>query len=275
MAWNVDTGDLLHRQTLNGAWSIKPVISPDGRLVAVGPPSVPLDEPTHVRLFDLNTGRERTPIVPSGGLRYEVNGFSPDSRHLAILVLGVRYLDGTNSIWDVRGETPILVRTVPSYKIVWSPDGSRYAILTERLNESGFSIYDNETGKMQYFVNHQLGFSKNFGNNSVVWSPDGRRIAAIFPYQAGEGAEVIKVYEAATGRELLTLRVPLNTRSFNKLLFAGDGRKLTFTEIISEKADPAHSGAQYSIVTTTWDATPRPAPPLPESTVLPDSKKDP
>jgi WD40 repeat protein len=115
----------------------------------------------------------------------------------------------------------------------FSPDGSRVvlAAISEDARDRGIpSVFDLATGERLFRLE---GLRE--GAASILYSPDGKRIATISP-----GGE-IKLWDAATGRELLSLQRP-GSVSFGTLTFSADGRRLIF------------SGPDGLVV---WDATPR------------------
>jgi serine/threonine protein kinase/WD40 repeat protein len=275
-AWDVETGAVLLRQTLEGrAWP-GPAISPDGRLLAVvARPNAEADAYL-IRVFDLDARRERSPLTLTGVRGVTGTSFSPDGRRLAVMTLSGEVLTSAGKVvvWDVEGGAQLCTVEVPSSarmvgefvgRFAWSPDGSRFALSRDPSNGARIEVHDAATGRTLVKLDQPV--SEDGGASlvpSLAYSPDGRRIAAFLPPQAMWGARVVKVWDAASGKELLTLRPAPNgvAQGSKRLTFTGDGQRLLFAEVVTEagapRGSPGVETVTRSLVLTTWDATPLP-----------------
>src|SRR6185369_14533700 len=85
--------------------------------------------------------------------------------------------------------------------------------------------------------------------SDLAYTPDGKRIATL-SYRQSEQKVEVKLWDANTGRELLTLLTDGPSRLGNsRLYFSSDGHRLTY-------AYRTRPGAEE--IETTWDATPMP-----------------
>jgi WD40 repeat protein/transcriptional regulator with XRE-family HTH domain len=156
--------------------------SADGTRIATGS-----DDHT-AKIWDASSGAELFTITGHGDAIFRVE-FSPDS--LRVVTAGA---DKTARIWDVA--TGKLLTTVTHDDAVldatFSPDGSKIATNSW---DGTVKMWDASSGKEVRTFIDQPG-----DNSSVDFSADGKRIAAgWFPPQG------VKIWEVATGTELLTL----------------------------------------------------------------------
>src|SRR5262249_32198750 len=102
-----------------------------------------------------------------------------------------------------------------SFVPVWSPDGTRVAVGGElqmeepevgsgRVVPAG-KVDDAATGAERLVIEGRRGSSRDI---SPIFSPDGRRIALHMEQAArGGGLSAVKVWDAVTGKELLSVAV--------------------------------------------------------------------
>jgi serine/threonine protein kinase/WD40 repeat protein len=254
----VSTADFREKSTVEGtSAALFPwpdcFFSPDGRRLVVFnsapfPKAGIQPEPAgqhELKLWDVEAGREIESATfkhhESIGFRNHRIAFSPDSRFLAVHLAGhgeVTILDAATgkqrSILQVAATRSLVLLQ----SILFSPDGTRVVLQTgggpPGAAPSGMSVWDTATGKLLFRLEGTGPFP-----TLVAFSPDGKRIATsdLFP-------PATKLWDAATGRELLSLkhamlRPPLAAR----LSFSPDGHRLTLQT-------PDGQGPS-------WDATPR------------------
>ena len=122
-------------------------------------------------------------------------------------------------------------------------------------------VHDTATGRPLVTMEQPLtGEAVSAASACVAFSPDGRRVAALLAGRAA-GPAAVKVWDAASGKELLALR-PASAGGWEakRLTFTGDGHRLVFVEFEPDP-DTAFGGLRSRGVTrplllTTWDATP-------------------
>ena len=160
---------------------------------------------------------------------------------------------------------------MPRGQLAWSPDGTRIAVSHDALQVSVFAIHDTTTGQAVV----TLGLPSAATGTSpatataVTYSPDGRRVAALVSTGSTSADRELKVWDAATGKEVLAVRRPptgsrpikLNGRLGDdcQLTFNGDGHRLIAWEV-GVKLDRASDGKAGvpAFILTTWDASPVP-----------------
>ena len=111
----------------------------------------------------------------------------------------------------------------------------------------------------------------------AAYSPDGKRIAGLLTIGGPDTVPIVKVWDAESGKELLTLQVPKprsdggggggvgGPRLMNdRVFFADGGRRLIACEPGQLPADnKGGSGGGPALLFWEWDATPRPEPKKP------------
>jgi WD40 repeat protein/tRNA A-37 threonylcarbamoyl transferase component Bud32 len=190
--------------------------SPDGRRLAIAgnsPVVRILDTTTAVDVFTL-TGHSAS----VWGMAY-----SPDGRRLASAGE-----DRTVRVWDAASGLQILClqgHTATAFGVAFSPDGRRLASISRGTAGGGWPvpgeviIWDLGKGKA---VSTLPGLPEPAGDPgsgfaSLTFSPDGERLAA-------SAGRTLLVWDAATGKEILTLSG--HDRPITRVAYSPDGRRL-------------------------------------------------
>jgi WD40 repeat protein len=218
--WDTATGQ--ETWTLQGhagpVYSV--AFSPDGKRLASGG--------RDLKVWDAATGHQTLTLKGHSGLVSSV-AFSPDGKRLASGT-GDQH-QGEVKVWDAAtGQETLTLKgdTGGVTDVAFSPDGKLLAGATW----GSVMVWDAATGQETLTLNRQFSriLSDEEGmcsNNSVAFSPDGKRLAS------GSYDGSIKVWDAQTGRETLTLKERGGARQFGKsVAFSPDGRRLAGDSVL-------------------------------------------
>lgn len=199
--WTAGTGEprAVLRGHDGGVASVS--LSPDGERVASA------GQDGSVRVWPLTGG---APVILRGHEGHvRAVAFSPDGQRVASTGF-----DGTVRVWRADGTgTPTVLRDQPVGRIVWavafSPDGRRLVV-------SG------QDGAVHIWPTDGPGPPVSLrGHRDAVWSvafsADGQLVAS-----SGQDGDGVRIWRAATGRELVTLRG--HGASVEQVRFLPDGR---------------------------------------------------
>jgi WD40 repeat protein len=187
---------------------------PDGRKLAVA------GAERTVRILDTTTGVE---VLTLTGHSAAVLGvaYSPDGRRLASVGEDrtVRVWDATNGleVFCLRGHT------APIRAVAFSPDGQRLASISRGSAGGGrpvpgeVVIWDLSKGQTVLTLPARTEPGKYAEFARVTFSPDGERLAA-------SDGRTVRVWNAATGQEILTL--PSLEGFVTRMAYSPDGSRL-------------------------------------------------
>jgi WD40 repeat protein/tRNA A-37 threonylcarbamoyl transferase component Bud32 len=191
--------------------------SPDGQRLATA------SDDCTVKVWEAEKGQRALSLEGDGGLVC----WSPDGQRLA-----TASFDRTMKVWDAaKGRQTLAFQghTGLVHSVCWSPDGKRLASAGGETGKPGeVKVWDAASGQGTLTLKGHAG-----DVSCACWSPDGQRLAS-----AGEGLEEkggmitkrwgeVKVWDAASGREVRTLKVPLG--QVGSVCWSPDGKRLAST----------------------------------------------
>jgi WD40 repeat protein len=200
--------------------------SPDGQHLASAAGG--FAHPNELKVWDASGGQDALTLKGHAGWVFGVC-WSPDGKRLASAGGGSAGGDfgypGEVKVWDA--EKGLEVHTLKGHtlevkSVCWSPDGRR---LASASHDGTVKVWDVEKGLAALTLKGHTGTVE-----SVCWSPDGRRLASASKgYEIKDGKAVnfrgeVKVWDAATGQEVLSLKG--HTGLVQSVCWSPDGRRL-------------------------------------------------
>jgi WD40 repeat protein len=231
IVWDAGTGHEIAKWQAHHGWVESLALTADGRLVAsslglqVGPAAQPTTAPHDVKVWEADSGRE---LMTLRGHTSTVSSltFNRDGRLLASAATECVKL------WDMstRAEVGQLdhAPAAPGSEVIFSPDAT--TLVTRSFTSGTTSVWDVATRRFKFSL---LG---DGGSGKLTFSPDGRRIATLGRDMKADGRRIaaagrdVKIWDADTGREIITLPLPNSDPStaprVSALTFTPDGRLL-------------------------------------------------
>ena len=210
--------------------------SPDGKRIAAGmifSGGGGVEKEEHrVRVWDAATGRQDLALKGHTASVTSVS-FSPDRKRLASASW-----DNTVKVWDVTKGNEVL--TFKGHQdmvtsVAFSPDGTR---IGSGCWDCTVKVWDSTSGAI-YLA--RKGHPQPV--STVTFSPDGKRFAA----SGGTGGNTIKVWDTATGEEMLAIPV-----CSNHVTFSPDGQRIASARQANIRDDVVYSDDFGAAL---WDAT--------------------
>jgi WD40 repeat protein len=179
---------------------------PDGKLIANG------GADAVVRLWSAETGKELAALKAHGRAVARL-AFSADGKSL---VSGDT--NGKVVVWDVESRKP--VATIETKTLItgvgFNPTGKK---LVTADGYGGLKLWDAEDGS------GLLAFGeKDGGSRGVAWNPDGKRIVYAAGSEFGREPSVIKVWDVADEKEVLSVKG--HTYPVRDLILSRDGKTI-------------------------------------------------
>ena len=166
--------------------------------------------PAEVKVWDAVTGQETLTLIGHTAMVSSVV-FSPDGRRVASVTGAVYSGPAEVKVWDAAtGQETLTLKghTNGANSLAFSPDGTQLASASYDKTVKVWDVAPGETPILKG------------GVQCVAFSPDGTRLATLSETQRSE----VKVWDAATGQETLTLEG--HTNSVNSVAFNRDGTRL-------------------------------------------------
>jgi WD40 repeat protein len=205
---------------------LKPLrFSPDGRRLLVVREStaaaVEVWDPHAGQLLHRLPGRAKMQLMAEGDPSVRASAWAADGRTLALLISGGRAnrWDATVELWDAEAGQRLRTLAVGGYGgegMAFRPDGRRLAAwVSDRREGSGTEVvvFDTRSGDELLALSGLVDDA-----HLIAFSPDGRRLAT-----ADNGGKFVKLWDAETGQELLTLT---GLQWLHTLTFTSDGHRL-------------------------------------------------
>jgi hypothetical protein len=158
-------------------------------------------------IWDANTGELAATLKSGGDL--QTIGWSPDGGRVVTAGLSAE-VNVWNSISGERVLAPLKLENLPSHEASFSPDGK---LMASSSSSGEVKVWDSTSGRELKVLKELDGEIR-----CVTFSPDGLRLAtttAPTGTQYSRPSEAVKIWDIATGLEVLTLDSGLNGVAFS------------------------------------------------------------
>lgn len=225
VVWDADGKEIF---TVKGSPPIaRTVLSPDGERLAC------LDNVSVITLRDAASGRPQLTLKVGYDDGILAVSFSSDGSTLYSVDTG-----GTVRVWDATAsDQPLRLSGRSPQDVIVSPDGTRVAAAVPESSKDGRSnkvqVWD-LSGRSLFAVDERISFTtQSISGPHIALSSDGRRIAYCWAAtgvygEEGHSEAVLKVWDVATGKELLAIK---NEKSFGDVALSPDGSRLAYVAI--------------------------------------------
>ena len=225
--WDVETGKELKTLTGHRSHVMGLCFSPDGRrLVTVGDRHGEKEfAPVEVRVWDVATGQSASAVTGVAGLGRAV-AFRPDGEEFAVAAtevdIAAKRMTAVITLHAPDGHLRKTLRLDPNTRAVdvaYRPDSRRLGVAllagTDPSAEGGGIVKDYDVVSSEW---RDLIPTRPGGPMALAYHPKGRRLAT------GNADGTVKVWDAETGRELLTLSG--SNHAVGHVTFSPDGSRL-------------------------------------------------
>jgi serine/threonine protein kinase/WD40 repeat protein len=250
-------------------------LTPDGKTAVIGRFKREINTPgsgLHLAAFDLATGRQVWSRLPDDngtvgpGLSLAM---SPDGGTILAFERVLTNSDGPLVVNTLRCQVletatgnPIRAFSLgfgSTFLVAWSPDGKHIALISRsfgglRRSDKLLRVLDVETGQEVMSLDAPPGGNVSLGQVVFSPDPDGRRIVGLQSDVTGV-QNTLKVWDAGTGTEMLSLPVGPGFSSSSQIAFTPDGYRIAeFHPMPSRRASTAANPVYSSV--RFIDATP-------------------
>jgi len=217
--WDVDTGQSMYSLSAHRPQEARCVAwSPDNRQFA----SCGSDR--LVKIWEASSGKLLHEFKEHGKLASVC--WSPDGRWFASADwkrhVKIRSTDSWQTEWEINADPASVGRggAGGTYTIAWSRDSQQLASVNASGQIAVWNLLEENEVQQAWCVEAHTSTIR-----SIAWSPDRKRIAT------GSEDRSAKIWDAATGRELLTLEGYNNM--VTAVVWSPDGRRLASTDSVS------------------------------------------